>query len=223
MISLLFHSPPLFIAFATAFLAALTIHEFSHGYAAYMLGDDTAKRQGRLTLNPLKHLDVFGTLMILFAGIGWAKPVPFNPYNFKEIKIGSALTAAAGPASNFILATFTAIIIRLLPEGTFGHTVTTFAHIFHPNASFITISLFLFVHVNILLGCFNLLPVPPLDGSKIIGGFLPDNMYFKWMSWESKAGMVLMIVLLIGVFTGRSIIFMIIGPPMEFIRALLLG
>jgi len=194
----------------TAFLAALTIHEFAHGYAAHLLGDDTAKRYGRLTFNPLKHLDIFGTILILFAGIGWAKPVPINPYNFKDMKIGTALTAAAGPASNFIFAVLAAMILRMLPTGT-------------PNHSVIALALYVVVHVNILLGLFNLLPIPPLDGSKIIGGFMPDNMYFKWLDWEKKGAYLLMIIIAIGIFTGRSFIFIMIGPPMNFLKSVLLG
>ena len=194
------------------FLMALTIHEFSHGYIAYILGDDTAKRQGRLTLNPLKHLDIFGSLMIIFVGVGWAKPVPVNPYNFKKMKTDMALTAVAGPASNFAVAIVAAVIFRVL-TGYFDTPMNFTVQLF----------LFLLVQVNVLLGLFNLLPVPPLDGSKIIGGFMPDDIYFRWSAWERQGFYLLMMIFVISAVFRVPLIATIIFPPMSFIVGLLLG
>jgi Zn-dependent protease len=207
MIRLLMAQPELVPIFIVAFLAALTIHEFSHGYSAFVLGDDTAKRYGRLTLNPLKHLDFVGALMFLFVGIGWAKPVPINPYNFKDMKIGTALTAAAGPASNFLVAIIVAMIYHLIPN---------------PPASLAS-ALYLIAYINVLLGLFNLLPIPPLDGSKIIGGFLSDEMFFKWMQWEQKGAYLLMIIFGISFLLRIPIFATIIFPPLQLILGLLFG
>jgi len=157
---------------------AITIHEFSHALAAYSLGDDTAKRMGRLSLNPIKHLDILGAIMLLIARVGWAKPVPINPYNFRNMKIDTALTAAAGPASNFVMAIFAAMLYRMNISLFSNLTTTSF---------FVAISMFALkfaVIINIALGLFNLIPIPPLDGSKIIGGFMPDDMYFRWATFE---------------------------------------
>lgn len=149
-------------------IMSVVIHEVSHGYAAYALGDKTAKYQGRLTLNPIHHLDLFGSILLpLFlvltgAGfvIGWAKPVPYNPYNLRNQRWGEAMVAFAGPLSNFLLAFVFGLVIRfgggLLPP------------------SFIELS-FVLVLINVVLGCFNLVPIPPLDGSKILFSFLPGN------------------------------------------------
>ena len=208
----MFSDPTSAVIIIAVFLTALTIHEFAHGYVAYILGDDTAKRQGRLTLNPLKHLDLFGSLMILFAGVGWAKPVPVNPYNFRKMKTDMALTAVAGPASNFAIAIVAAIFFRVL-TGYYDFTMNNLTTVF----------LFLLVQINVLLGLFNLLPVPPLDGSKIIGGFMPDDMYFKWSAWERNGFYLLMLVFVISAVFRIPLIASIIFPPMTFIVGLLLG
>lgn len=144
----------------------MVIHEVSHGYAAYAQGDKTAQYEGRLTLNPLKHLEPFGSFIVplisYLAGgfiIGWAKPVPFNPYNLRNKKWGEALVAVAGPASNIAIALIFGLIIRFATDGMF------------PESFFAIASLI--VYINILLAIFNLMPVPPLDGSKILFAFLP--------------------------------------------------
>ena len=190
-------------------LACLTIHEFSHGYVAYLLGDDTAKRAGRLTLNPLKHLDILGAVMLLIAKIGWAKPVPVNPYNFKDMKVGMAITAAAGPASNFLFAIIAAFLYRSFMSG------------FPP--SILTYTLQIIVIINIALGLFNLIPIPPLDGSKIIGGFMPDEMFFRWMQWERKGAYLLMIIFGISFLFRIPLVGTIIMPALNFFVGLLLG
>jgi len=150
-------------------LMSVVIHEVSHGYAALWLGDPTARLQGRLTLNPIKHLDILGSIIVPSLGyflggfiIGWAKPVPYNPYNFKKHqKYGDALVAAAGPAVNILLAVIFSVLIRFSSE-------------LGLPASFIDISSFV-VLINIILAFFNLIPIPPLDGSKILFTFLPEN------------------------------------------------
>jgi len=162
-------------------LISLSIHEFAHGWIAYKQGDHTAKNQGRLTLNPLAHLDPVGTLMIIFtamtgSGIGWAKPVPFNPSYFRDWKKGTRYVGMAGPVTNFILAILSAIIFKIIAMIAFKVQVDSGVSVFSILLEFFRYM----VVINISLGVFNLLPVPPLDGSKIFGRLLPDRMY-GWM------------------------------------------
>ena len=153
-------------------LFSVIIHELAHGYVAYSLGDPTAKYEGRLTLNPLKHLDPFGSVilpLLLFIAqspflFGWAKPVPINPYNFTDKKYGEIKVSAAGPASNLLLAIFFGLILRFIPN-----------EIIFSNQG-IAIAFSYIVAINIWLAVFNLIPVPPLDGSWILFSFLPANM-----------------------------------------------
>lgn len=185
-----------------AVLIALTIHEFSHGLFAYFLGDQTAKNQGRLSLNPLKHLDPMGALMLLIAGFGWAKPVPVNPYHFKNRKLGMAVTAFAGPLSNFIMAfIFTLIAIFMIK---------------HTPSSEMTNNIIMFLQIsitlNIGLGIFNLIPFPPLDGSRILGFFLPESVYFKLMEFERYTQIILIALL----FTN------VLNVPLAFLRKVVL-
>ncbi len=202
---------------APALLLALTVHEFSHGLAAYFLGDPTAKRLGRLTLNPLKHLNLWGSLSFLFFNFGWANPVPFNPHYFKNIKRDTAITAAAGPASNFLLALLVAPFFHL-----FGYLYTQVPamHNFFQYLSTVT---FYLMFYNLILGIFNLIPIPPLDGSKILAAFLSDEYYIKWLQNERK-GFAILIIL---IFAGRMFNFNLIGgiiiPPVNFIIHLLTG
>lgn len=170
----------LIIAFSV--FLSLSIHEMSHGLAAYLIGDKTAKYSGRISLNPLHHLDPVGALCLLLFGFGWAKPVPVNPWNFKYKRAGMAITAFAGPFSNFIVAFIAFLIYAFLP-------VT--------NGVLYVISLicnYLIVY-NIGLGVFNLIPIPPLDGSKILGAILPRHIYFKLMEYE-RYGFIILIVLI---------------------------
>ena len=163
-------------------LISLTVHEFAHGWVAYKQGDHTAKSYGRLTLNPLAHLDPVGTLMIIFTaltgtGIGWAKPVPFNPSYFRDWKKGTRYVGLAGPVSNFLMAIASGIIFKILGAILAADIVTGVG------LSVIEILFtffFYMIMINISLGVFNLLPVPPLDGSKIFGTLLPDRVY-GWM------------------------------------------
>lgn len=168
---------------AIAALIALTVHEYCHGYAAYKLGDDTAKSFGRLTLNPLKHLDPYGAICMVLFHIGWAKPVPINARNFKNPKRDFAITAAAGPASNLILGFVSALIYLVVfvcvKDMTFPSANFTY-HLINNLLNFI----YVFHSINVGLGLFNLLPIPPFDGSRLLNVFLPEKIYFEIMKYE---------------------------------------
>lgn len=178
-------------------LISLTVHEFSHGYASYLLGDNTARNYGRLTLNPLKHLDPIGTLCMLLFGFGWAKPCPVNPRYYKHPRSGMAITAAAGPLSNIILAFLNLIFMNLVGiipvsgEG-FGTTIVSVAYLFF----------YLMAIMNLYLAVFNLIPIPPLDGSRIVYIFLPTKIYFGIMKYERYIQIALLVLLYLGVFNG---------------------
>lgn len=178
-------------------LVCITLHELSHGFVAYKLGDNTAKDRGRLTLNPLKHLDVMGLLMLLVFHVGWAKPVPVNMYNFKNPKRGMALTALAGPVSNFLI---TLVFMFLFG---FAYTIVL-AHYSEPGYYLLQM-LQLTAYISLGLGMFNLIPIPPLDGSKVLLSVISDSSYQKLMRYE-RYGMILMILL---VSTG------VIGKPLS--------
>lgn len=167
-----------------AVLLCLTVHELCHGLAALSLGDPTAKSMDRLSLNPLRHIDWLGLLMMFTVGFGWAKPVPVDPRYFKDPKKGMALTALAGPASNFMLA-FSLILIS---KGIYLYADYT------PVWNGIYNFLHLTAILSIGLGLFNLLPIPPLDGAKVLGGLLPDRTYFALMRYE-RYGMLLLLLM----------------------------
>ncbi len=180
-----------FLLTGLAVLVCLTVHEVSHGLAAYGLGDPTAKSHNRLSFNPLRHLDPFGTLMMLVAGFGWARPVPVDMRYFKRPKLGMAVTALAGPASNLVLA-YGALLLYagLLPLYISGQGagLQVLLHFLLTLAS-----------LSIGLGIFNLIPIPPLDGSKILEGILPDRMYYTILRYERFGMIALMILLWSGV------------------------
>ena len=167
---------------ALATLITLSIHEFAHALAAYKLGDNTAKYAGRLTINPLKHLDPIGALCMVLFHFGWAKPVPINPNNFKNPKKGFAISALAGPVANLIVAFFTAFlylfVYALLKDVNFESKLTL--QIAQNSIDFI----FILHSINIGLAIFNLIPIPPLDGSRILNVVLPPKTYFKIMRYE---------------------------------------
>ncbi|MCL4439519.1 MAG: site-2 protease family protein [Firmicutes bacterium] len=162
---------------------ALPLHEYAHALVAYKLGDNTAKYEGRLTLNPIKHLDPLGTLLIFFGPIGWAKPVPVNPFHFENRKRGMMLVSLAGPGANFLLAVVGAVLLG----------------IFRASADLQYI-LYYFMVLNVWLAVFNLLPLPPLDGSKILAGILPGRQ--EWLYQLEKYGFpVLFLLIFFGFLT----------------------
>lgn len=186
------------------FLFAIAAHEASHAFVADRLGDATARLSGRLTLNPLAHLDPFGALAFLFVGIGWAKPVPINPLNFTNPVADEIKTALAGPASNIVLAVIFAFLYHIL-SAPLGVSV---ARLF-----------LLAVQLNLLLAIFNLLPLPPLDGSKLLRPFLNFETYLRLQQY----GGILLIVLLVGLGSVYPSFFNIIRVPVDFLYGLLTG
>lgn len=178
---------------AAAVLLCLTVHETCHGLAAYALGDPSAKRQHRLSLNPLRHIDPLGALMMVVAGFGWAKPVPVDMRYFKHPKSGMAITALAGPLSNFVLA-YVALLVRAVLLAVYrpGMTVVAGAVEFCASVAVLSVG----------LGIFNLIPFPPLDGSKVVGSFLSDKAYFTILRYERWGMLVLMLILWTNVLTA---------------------
>lgn len=179
-----------------AALIAIILHEISHGLVSSWLGDPTPKRQGRLSLNPLKHLDPIGTLCLIIFHVGWAKPVVVNPEYYKNKKRGMALVALAGPVTNFILAIVSIIIISLITA--FATTETTFINIIFNFFTYLAI-------INLGLGIFNLIPIPPLDGSRIIGAFLSDAAYEMYMKIERYGFIIIAILLVLSSLRGGGI------------------
>jgi Zn-dependent protease len=164
------------LALLVTIFVILPIHEWAHGFIAYKLGDKTAKYSGRLTLNPLKHIDPLGAASMILFRFGWAKPVPVDARNFKNPKVGLALTALAGPMSNLIVA----IISALTLNGLFNFYDAMPGDIF----VYIVTFMLTFIRLNVGLAVFNLLPLPPLDGSRILGAFLPDKLLYKYYQYE---------------------------------------
>ncbi len=184
-----------FVCSAVAILIALTFHELAHGYMAFSLGDPTAKMQGRLTLNPLAHLDPIGTILLLIVGFGWAKPVPVNPLNFRgSRKKGMVLVGLAGPLMNIILAIIAALLIKLLYTFYFNGMVSSNSTVF----SFFSKIFVLLMWYNIILAVFNLIPIPPLDGSKILAGLLPSDYGRYFYQLERYGSIILMVLIVFG-------------------------
>lgn len=185
-----------------AVLLCIMVHEVCHGLAAYWLGDPTAKASHRLSFNPIRHIDPFGLLMMVVVGFGWAKPVPVDPRYFKNPQSGMAITAFAGPLSNFIFAFVAAVAFQ----------VTAGVMLSQPSSTFLPHLLdFLgmLIVLNIGLGIFNLIPFPPLDGSKILGVVLPERLYFSLMRYEQYGMLLLMAALFFGV----------LDAPLDFLRS----
>ena len=190
---------------------SLCFHEFSHGYIAYKLGDHTAARNGRLTLNPLAHLDPIGSLMILFVGFGWAKPVPVNPVNFSNPRVDMMKVAFAGPASNLLLAFTGGLMMRLV--NIFGLL---------QSEMFIQ-TLYFFIFINISLAVFNMIPVAPLDGSQIFGNMISKNnpeLAWKLQMYGPK---ILMGIILIGMVTPFSVLGFLMMPFVKIFMYLFTG
>lgn len=172
---------------ALVVLIAIPFHEAAHALVSHWLGDDTAVRAGRLSLNPLRHFDPLGALCMLIGGVGWAKPVGVNPRNYKNPKVGMAISAAAGPISNFLLAWVSMILYKCVFYSGLGGL-----------APALMLFLYDMVAMNLSLGVFNLIPVPPFDGSRIVLLFLPQRLYFKAMQYERQ----IMLIVLLLVFFG---------------------
>ncbi len=202
------------LSYAVMIFVLLPVHECAHAYVAHKLGDDTARWSGRLTLNPMRHLDPLGAVMLMLFGIGYAKPVPVNPNNFRKPKRDMALTALAGPASNLIMAILSVGIFRLIVlcsgghlevgrtligASAFGAKVVQYAYI---------IFIQVFASINIGLAVFNLLPIPPLDGSRIFAAILPD----KYSYWMARYERVIMLVVFVLLFTG------VLDTPLYYLR-----
>lgn len=171
-------------------LVALTGHELAHAWVSDKLGDPTPRREGRLSLNPFAHLDLVGTLLMIFTGFGWAKPVSVNPMYYKNRKKGMALVAAAGPLANLLMA-FVAMILGMLLLKVCGNTGAAY---------WVGTITSIFVQTNLSFMIFNLIPVPPLDGAKILGMFLPNGTYYKMLEYERYAIILIMILSLTGAF-----------------------
>ena len=189
-----------FVAFIIAILLGITVHEFMHAYAATRLGDDTARLLGRLSLNPMAHLDPFGTLLIVLAGFGYGKPVPFNESRLRSA-LGVSAVALAGPFANLVLAFVCAIPLRFgdaeMLDGAYG--VVLEAIVFY----------------NCILAIFNLIPIPPLDGSNVVYGLLPPQQKYTWRSYQQYGPMILLALLFFGAQFLRVIVF---GPALFLFR-----
>lgn len=200
------------LAFVISLLLVLTVHEASHALVAYYLGDPTAKLEGRLSLNPVRHLDLFGSIVFLVTWrFGWGKPVPVNPQNFKEPVRDSALTALAGPFSNFVFAFVLALPLKYFPG----------------NVGFVGTLLWTTFHLNIFLGLFNLLPFPPLDGSKIIGILVPRRYHRGYMNYLENGFKYFLVIILVDFVVlpelfGFSFFGYVIGTLHDYVKTVLL-
>jgi len=204
MLDLLFSNPFQFALLAISLIIAIDIHEFSHAWTADKLGDPTARLNGRMTLDPRAHLDPLGTLALLFINFGWGKPVPIDPYNLRSPKRDTAIISLAGPASNLILATILSLITKFTPLAVFSAFLIPL------------------IILNVNLAVFNLIPFPPLDGAKILTGFLPHE--WAWQLEESleRYGMILLFLFLFPIFGQTSLIIKVISPIINLILKFLL-
>lgn len=212
MFTELFNNPFAFVGSLIALIIAITVHEFSHAYMADRLGDPTPRVQGRLTLNPLAHLDPLGTIMILIARFGWGKPVVFDPYNLKNPQRDTALISIAGPISNILVATIASILLRiLLLNSAFPPLLLSIGFLLIPPI----------IVLNVALAVFNLIPIHPLDGFKIVQGMLPEEYARQWAELEPY-GMIFLLFLVFPIFTAVSPLSQITGPIIQFLLGLLM-
>lgn len=198
IIDLLFQNPVVGVLLFSFIVIAISVHEAAHAFMANYLGDNTPKSQGRLTLNPLSHLDPWGTLLIVIAGIGWGRPVVFNPFNLKNPRRDTALIALAGPVSNILMAILAVSILN-----------------FFGPASFLSAILIPFITLNIALAVFNMIPIDPLDGFKVVAGILPPHLAYQWEDTRKYGLLLLIFILLSG--TVERIVF----PAVQAIQSLL--
>jgi len=204
-----------FLLVAPGILFGVTIHEYAHGYVADRLGDPTPRLAGRLTFNPFAHLDLIGTLMLFLARIGWAKPVPINPYNLRHPKEDMVWIALAGPACNFIFALLLGMLLRFLSPS-LGGMMNWFA---------LPLSLILIygVAINLILAFFNFIPIPPLDGSKILMGILPTQQAIRFSSLERYGPFLLIGIVLIENWLNLGLIRNLVFPFVRFFGSLFTG
>lgn len=204
MLSAIFSNPALFLLWFSAVAVTLSVHEFSHAAVAVLLGDDTPRRMGRLTLNPLAHADILGTIMMLFVGFGWAKPVPFNPHNLRFKKWGPSLVAFAGPCANLLMVIIAGVAnLLLLP--------------FLGPDNLLAVFLMFLATASVGLFLFNLIPIPPLDGSKFLLDAFSAQKYAKFRYLlETRGPFLLLALILIENFSGFSILSGLFGPVMSF-------
>ncbi len=207
ILSLLQTNPLVALAFIAGLVFGITIHEFSHALVAYRLGDPTAKLAGRLNLNPASHLDPIGTIALLVVGMGWGKPTPFDPFNLRNIKRDSALISVAGALSNFLFASMIATpYLVAYYTGTINQSIIGIYQI-----------LAIAIWINLILGVFNLIPVSPLDGFKVLAGLLPRDWYYDFIQTERYGIFILILLLFTGVI-GRilfpivSVLFNLLMP-----------
>jgi len=208
MISYLFSNPLLFVIYMSSLLVAITIHEFSHAWAADYLGDPTPRLQGRLKLDPRVHIDNIGMLFLLFFGFGWGKPVQFDPYNLKNPRSDAAWISIAGPSSNLIMAITLSLLIKLFIVLQLNFLTIIGSLIFVP-----------LIRMNIILGIFNLLPIHPMDGFKIVEGILPEEKALEWKQLQ-RFGMIFLLLLIFPI-GGRSMLDNILTPAVNFLFNLL--
>ncbi|MFQ6615790.1 MAG: site-2 protease family protein [Fidelibacterota bacterium] len=200
-----------FILLIPAILVAITFHEYAHGWVALRLGDPTARAAGRLTLNPVSHLDPVGTLMFFLVHFGWARPVPVDPTYFRDPKQGMVRVAVAGPVINMVLAFLSGLAVTGLLVSGLGYTAGMAA---------VTTMLVLSLKINLALAVFNLLPIPPLDGSKVLYGLLPPRYEGIAHDVEMYGPWVLVGLIVLGRLSGVSVFWMFIGPFVNFFSSL---
>ena len=193
LLNLLIKDPLTFVLLAIPLLYSIIIHELAHGWVAYVMGDSTAKYQGRLTLNPLKHLDPVGTAMLFIFGFGWARPVPVNFQNLRSARLGLILVASAGIIANMIFAFLAVLLLRLLSPSPSGST---------------GLFLYYLAQINIMLASFNLIPIPPLDGSKILMGFMSERLQYAFSRLEPFGFFIIIGLLYLGA----------LNPVIQFFR-----
>jgi Zn-dependent protease len=199
-----------FIIIMLSFLGAITIHECAHAFIAYYFGDDTAARAGRLSLNPLVHIDIIGLLCLFIFHIGWAKPVPINVYNFKYPKFYGLLTAFAGPISNLMFALFSLYMLKYLPIGYFSSAIQSYITVFFQTT----------VQLNIMLGLFNLIPIPPLDGSHIIDLFIPEK--YKATYYKMMPLFIILLLVVISLPASQEFLFRALAKTTDFLKILVI-
>ena len=212
-------NPATLIARIIVLLTAFSVHEFAHAWMADYFGDDTPRAHGRLTLNPMAHLDPMGSIMLIIAGFGWAKPVPVNPYALRRHSPSAMMwVALAGPLSNFIMAIVAAIPFRLGLFSVYDAYMVTGQ--FLPTLPQLLVQ---FVYINLILMLFNLIPLAPLDGEKIIEYFLPPSGADFLASIRPYGPMILLLLFIAGPYMGINILGWILGPPIQFLFSILIG